>query len=180
MSQIASGTHRSRASVIRFGRFTSSRLRPHCRDIAGTAGPSGISGTIRDADAALSGRRAGAREPPHRRALRGALRIAPDEIQLRLCEARLELVDTAEIIELDRRLLQRQSDEVNGPYRRQRRKALAHPHPIFEPGDRQHGGKPPLLIVARKRTFLPAALDVSGDLGRSAAEQLLRTLAGVS
>src|SRR5437763_17120940 len=120
MSQIASGTHRSRASVIRLGRFTSSRLRPHCRDIAGTADPSGISGTIRvcPADAALSGRRAGAREPPHRRALRGALRIAPDEIQLRLCEARLELVDTAEIIELDRRLLQRQSDEVNGPDRR--------------------------------------------------------------
>src|SRR5438067_1661086 len=114
--------------------------------------------------ATLSRRRAGAREPPARGARRGPRRITAHEVELCFGQGSLQLIDAAEIIELDRRLLQRQRDNANVADHRQSRETLAHAHPIVEPGYRQHGGKPPLLIVARKRTFLPAALDVGGDL----------------
>src|SRR5205823_5935638 len=107
ISQIASGTDNSRPRVIRLGRLSSSQIEPACRAIARTAvgsGPGVISGTMRGLSSALArGRRAGAREAPG--LLAGG--IAADQVETGLGEARLQLIDAADIFDLDRRLLQR-------------------------------------------------------------------------
>ena len=85
----------------------------------------------------------------------------------------------AEIFDLDRCLLQRQSHQADFTDRRQGGEALAHPHPILKAGDRQDGSQAPLLIVTRERGFLPAALDIGGDDAHGAPQKLLAALAGV-
>src|SRR5204862_1371674 len=104
-------------------------------------------------------------------------RMAAHQVEADPGEAGRELVDAADVADLDRRLLTRQSHQRDLADRRHRSEALALAHPIVEAADRQDCGQAALLIVTRNRLLLPAALKRSDDGAGGAQQQRALILA---
>src|ERR1700722_15096160 len=103
ISQIASGTSSSRSNVIRLGMLNSSSAPAEpapSADCVGNSGRGAASGTMTAADR-LMRTGAGARQSP----ARVTPGITVHEIKADAGERRFQLVDAAEIIDFDRRLL---------------------------------------------------------------------------